>query len=95
MTFKIIDSGPALPSINTGVTGGSVSITSGRNTSAGTGGSIVITEVKTAQHPKAIKIKFPDGSTAMECVRCERQTQHAESNQENGTFICYGCRNGI
>ncbi len=47
------------------------------------------------KHPKAKKIKLPDGTLAMECVRCEKQAQYAEANQQDGSFICYGCRNGI
>jgi hypothetical protein len=47
------------------------------------------------KHPKAKVIKLPDGTFAMECVHCEKQVQWAEANQQNGSFICYGCKNGL
>lgn len=27
------------------------------------------------------------------CVRCEEYYEYAESNQKDGTFKCWGCRN--
>lgn len=29
------------------------------------------------------------------CKRCEDFNEYAEPNQEDGTFICYGCRRGF
>jgi hypothetical protein len=52
-------------------------------------------EVSIAKHPKAKKIELPDGSYAMDCARCDNRLQWAEANQQDGTFICYGCRNGF
>jgi hypothetical protein len=50
---------------------------------------------KRAKHPLAKRIDLPDGSYAMVCVKCHRQFQWAEANQDNGTLICYSCRTGM
>lgn len=50
-------------------------------------------EEETEPHPKAKKIKLPDGSSAMACISCEEHCKWAEPNQDDGTFKCYSCRN--
>jgi len=47
------------------------------------------------KNPKSGQIRLPDDTLAMECIRCEKQFQWVVPNQEDETFICYGCRNGI
>lgn len=39
------------------------------------------------------QIKLPNGSLGLECAKCNIVFPHAESNQDNGGFICYNCRN--
>jgi hypothetical protein len=38
------------------------------------------------------KFKLPDGSLAMECVKCHHYYPWAEPNQPDETFKCYECR---
>lgn len=52
----------------------------------------IIYQEEEERHPKSKKIKMPDGSEAMECVKCSESCQWAEPNQDNGTFKCYTCR---
>lgn len=40
----------------------------------------------------AAKIWLPDGSWALKCKKCNFDSQWAESNQDDGSFICARCR---
>lgn len=56
-------------------------------------GDLVISIDDAEKHPMAKKVTMPDGSDGMNCVDCNEYFPYAGSNQENGTLICYTCRN--
>jgi hypothetical protein len=41
-----------------------------------------------------VKKKPKDGRDGCDCVKCNNFYPFAESNQEDGTLICFSCRNG-
>ncbi len=43
---------------------------------------------------KVAKVKPNDGRDGCDCVRCKEFYPFAEPNQEDGTLICFACRNG-
>lgn len=40
------------------------------------------------------KVKSKDDRDGCDCVKCKEFYPFAEPNQEDGTLICYSCRNG-
>lgn len=46
------------------------------------------------KHPLAKRFILPDGSFEMECKDCHKRCQWAESNQDDGSFVCCQCRIG-
>lgn len=43
---------------------------------------------------EAAKVKPKDGRDGCDCVKCREFYPFAEPNQEDGTLICFSCRNG-
>jgi len=44
--------------------------------------------------PQKITTIYSSSSNGMVCSGCKKHNPYAESNQNDGTFICYNCRNG-
>lgn len=43
---------------------------------------------------QALPEKLSDGRDGLDCKKCNDFYQYAESNQDDGTLICFKCRNG-
>lgn len=43
---------------------------------------------------EAAKVKPKDGRDGCDCTKCKEFYPFAEPNQEDGTLICFSCRNG-
>lgn len=44
--------------------------------------------------PKKKELKIKDGRDGCQCKKCLEMYPYAEPNQEDGTLICFSCRNG-
>jgi len=44
---------------------------------------------------KKVKSRSPDSSDGMMCKQCKKFYPYAEANQEDGTLMCYACRNNL
>lgn len=44
--------------------------------------------------PKKKEVKIKDGRDGCDCIKCKEFYPFAEPNQEDGTLICFSCRNG-